>query len=337
MGDAGPDSSLQAAVDEALERSDGTEVAALVETLPSASVETRKACLRSLKAAVTDDPAPVEPALPACEALLEDAERSVRLTTTKLFVAVAEAVPEAVVPMVPALADRLADEEEFYYVRARSAEALGYAALEHPDIVVSPELLADLRIGLSFDESEVKEKLAKTLEHVALGDPERLRHHVPALADHLDDENVLVRYHLSTALTVVGCEHPRRLAEASDALGARLADENAHVQGRAAEALGLLTHSEADVSLSEPLAELGDDGEPFVAKRVRFALTLNGPDNGNEQPETDNGIGSIDAIRETTDEAVSEITAPDGDGCPHCGLTLPEGGPPMCPQCGAPY
>jgi HEAT repeat protein len=83
----------------------------------------------------------VEPALPACEALLKDDERSVRLTTAKLFVAAAEADPDAVVPMVPALADRLADDEEFYYVRARSAEALGYVALEHPDIVASPEML----------------------------------------------------------------------------------------------------------------------------------------------------------------------------------------------------
>lgn len=50
-------------------------------------------------------------------------------------------------------------------------------------------MLADLRIGLSFDVPKVKEKLVKTL------------------ADYLD-ENVLVRYHLSTVLAVVGCKHP---------------------------------------------------------------------------------------------------------------------------------
>ena len=64
--------------------------------------------------------------------LLRDDERSVRLTTAKLFVAAADADPEAVVPMVPALAGRLAADEEFYYVRARSAEALEYVALGDP-------------------------------------------------------------------------------------------------------------------------------------------------------------------------------------------------------------
>ena len=38
-------------------------------------------------------------------------------------------------------------------MRARSAEALGYVALEHPDAVDDPEILADFRIGLSFDDS----------------------------------------------------------------------------------------------------------------------------------------------------------------------------------------
>jgi hypothetical protein len=101
----------------------------------------------------------------------------VRLTTAKLFVAAAETHSNAVVAMVPALAERLTDGEEFYYVHARSEEALGYAALDHPDTVTSPELLADLRIGLSFDEPVMNEMLAEALEHVALGDPGRLTHH----------------------------------------------------------------------------------------------------------------------------------------------------------------
>lgn len=172
--DADSDSSLRTALGEALEQEDSEEITTLAETIPSAAVETRKACLRSLKAAVADNVTTVEPALPACEGLLEDDERSVRLTTAKLFVAVAEADPDAIIPMVPALAD----DEEFYYVRARSTEALGYVALEHPDSATTPEMLADLRIGLSFDEPEVKEKLAKALEHVALGNPSRLAHSV---------------------------------------------------------------------------------------------------------------------------------------------------------------
>jgi hypothetical protein len=54
-------------------------------------------------------------------------------------------------PVVDALAERLADDEEFYYVRARSAEALGYVAVDSPEGVTDPETLADLRIGLEFD------------------------------------------------------------------------------------------------------------------------------------------------------------------------------------------
>jgi HEAT repeat protein len=62
-------------------------------------------------------------------------------------------------------------EDEFYYVRARCAEALGYIAVETPEAVTDPDILADLRIGLAFDEPEGKEKLAKALAHVALGGP----------------------------------------------------------------------------------------------------------------------------------------------------------------------
>jgi hypothetical protein len=37
------------------------------------------------------------------------------------------------------------------------------------------EMVVDLRIGMEFDKSAVKEKLAKTLAYVVLGDPSRLR------------------------------------------------------------------------------------------------------------------------------------------------------------------
>ena len=83
----------------------------------------------------------------------------------------AESEPEATLPAADALGERLADDEEFYYVRARCAEALGYVAVDAPAAVTDPETLADLRVGLAFDEPEVKEKLAKALAHVALGDP----------------------------------------------------------------------------------------------------------------------------------------------------------------------
>ncbi|WP_101296857.1 HEAT repeat domain-containing protein [Halegenticoccus soli] len=314
------------------------EAIAQLERLTTAETDIRKEALRRLRT-LTDERGGLSETLPpALTPFLTDEERSVRLTAAKLFVAVAEATPGAVVGVVDSLAGRLADDEEFYYVRARSAEALGYVAIEHPDEVASPEILADLRIGLSFDEPEVKVKLAKALEYVALGDPNRLRHQVSSLAEHLDDESELVRYHLCTALVAVGCEHPETLAGASGGLAARLTDENAYVRGRAAEALGLLARSEAaDASLPEgDLAALADDEEPFVAERANFAVGAVAGDG--RETEFPDGIGTVEAIRGTTEGIAEEIRSPDGDGeCPHCGLALPGTRPPTCPRCGAPY
>jgi hypothetical protein len=241
-----------------------------------------------------------------------------------------------VVPAVPSLADRLADDDEFYYVRARCAEALGYVAVDAPEAVTGPETLADLRIGLAFDEPEVREKLAKALAHVALGDPSRLRHRVASLADHLDDENELVRYHLCTALVVVGCAHPAKLAEAAEPLSERLADENPYVQGRAAEALGLLAASETGIEGAPPLGDVAGEHEEsptFLTDRLAFCRRQGAPEQSGEAPD---GVGTIESIREATEEVVEAMTAPDGSACPHCGLDLPESGPPMCPRCGAP-
>lgn len=267
---------------------------------------------------------------------LTDEDRAVRLTTAKLFVTLAESEPKTLLPAVDALADRLADDGEFYYVRARCAEALGYIALESPEDVSDPKILADLRIGLSFDESEVKEKLAKALAYVALGDPSRLRHQVSSLAEHLDDENELVRYHLCTALVVIGCEHPAMLADAAGTLTARLSDENLYVRGRAVEALGLLGRAESDAVSGGDLPSEEDLEESFAVERVRFARgALTGETLLERTPDD---IGTVGAVRETAGDAVAEITAPDGDEeCPHCGLIFPEDGPPMCPRCGAPY
>lgn len=306
---------------------------ACLDTLSGADTETRKDTLQTLESVA--EPATLGPVLSAVTPFLTDDERSVRLTTAKLFVTVAEADPDAVVPMVADLAARVADDGEFYYVRARSAEALGYVALDYPETVASPELLADLRIGLEFDEPEVREKLAKALAHVALGDPARLRHQVSTLADHLDDETVLVRYHLTTALVVVGCAHPEALQDGQDPLGARLDDANPFVRGRAAEALGLLARSSTDTSVpGETLSALADVDESFLAERARFAVAATG-----DSPATDwsGAVGDSDAIRDEIDDIAAEIATPDTDGeCPHCGLSLPETGPPMCPRCGAP-
>ncbi|WP_276255932.1 HEAT repeat domain-containing protein [Halomontanus rarus] len=314
------------------------EAAAYLGHFETADADDRKRVLQALRSLAADRPTAVAPLLEALAPFLTDDERAVRLTTVKLFVTVAETDPEAVVRFVSPLGDRLADDDEFYYIRARAAEALGFAALENPDAVASPETLADLRVGLRFEDAEVRVKLAKALEYVALGDPHRLRNHVSSLADHLGDDDELVRYHLCTALTVIGCEYPDALTDARAELVDRLDDENAYVRGRALEGLGVLLRAEStDAVLPETALEgLEDDEESFVAERARFAVSA--PDRSDDDSGTNDGIGSGEAIRETTGEILEELTSPDGDGeCPHCGLELPEHGPPMCPRCGAPY
>ncbi|WP_435116533.1 HEAT repeat domain-containing protein [Halolamina sp. C58] len=312
-----------------VEAGDYRDATACLRAFETASAESRKAALRTLRENTGEQTAPLATRLTS---FLTDDERSVRLTAAKLFVAGARADPAAVTDCVDALADRVGDEEEFYYVRARSAEALGYVALDHPDEVATPALLADLRVGLSFDEPEVREKLAKALASVAMGDPDRLRHHTSNLAHHLDDGNELVRYQLCTALAAIGCTSPAALADTSSALAARLDDENAYVRARAAEALGLLERAdtpETDLAADAPTI---DDPEPFVATRLQFlrdalAGATSSPD----------GVGTVDAIRETATEVEKAVDAPEeSNACPHCGLSLGDPGPPTCPGCGAP-
>ncbi|WP_440765127.1 hypothetical protein [Natronorubrum sp. DTA7] len=327
--------------DALLEDDSHEEAVASLEWVATADAETRKTALRALRTGAETNPGGFKPVLSALTPFLTDEERSVRLTTAKLFVTAAETEPEAVSSLVPALAARLADEDEFYYVRARSAEALGYVALEEPDTVASPEVLADLRIGLSFDEPEVREKLAKALEYLALADQRRLRYHVSDLTRHLDDSNELVRYHLCTALVAIGCAYPDAVSERTAALADRLDDESHFVRGRAAEAFGLLARSDSAVSVpdvtraveSDVSSNADDEGERFLRDRVRFATDAS----GEESTDTGSGgIGTIEGIRDRTDEVVDAITSPDGDECPHCGQSLPKAGPPICPRCGGP-
>jgi hypothetical protein len=255
------------------------------------------------------------------------------LTTAKLFVTLARSAPGVARPAVDALADRLADEAEFYYVRARCAEALGYVAVDSPEHVTDPETLADLRVGLAFDEPEVRRKLAKALAHVALGDPSRLRHQVSSLADHLDDDEELVRYHLCTALVVIGCAHPEALAEAAAPLRARLEDANPYVRGRAAEALGLLAASEAGLAPEPDLDAAGTGPPAFLTDRLAFCRRQLAADGSAAARD---GVGTVASVRDGTADVVEEMTTPDGATCPHCGLALPADGPPMCPRCGSP-
>ncbi|MFC5369164.1 HEAT repeat domain-containing protein [Salinirubrum litoreum] len=312
------------------------ETVACLDRLGAADGETRKRALQAVREFAAERPSSVADLVGPLSTFLTDEDRAVRLTTAKLFVALAQSEPTVVLSGVDVLADRLADEEEFYYVRARCAEALGYVAVEAPEAVADPETLADLRIGLAFDEPEVKEKLAKALAHVALGDPSRLRHHVSSLAEHLDDDDELVRYHLCTALVVVGCEYPGTLAETTGPLQARLADENPYVQGRAAEALGLLAGSDTGVEGGPAFGDgAGEREEPptFLTDRLAFCRRQGAAEQSGEDPD---GVGTRESIREATEEVVEEMTTPDGSACPHCGFDLPESGPPMCPGCGAP-
>jgi hypothetical protein len=232
----------------------------------------------------------------------------------------------------------VADDDEFYYVRARCAEALGYVGREHPDAVSDPGTLADLRVGLEFDEPEVREKLAKALACVALGDPSRLRHQAGSLAEHLADDRELVRYHVATTLVVVGCEHPAKLADAADALAERASDEDPYVRGRAAEALGLFAATEPEATVdvdASAFTDEGDDDIPaFLTERVAFLRAQFG--DGDSVGESDAAVGTVESVRDGTDAVVEEMTSPDGDACPACGLVLPEDAPPMCPRCGAP-
>ena len=315
-----------------LEDGDHEETVACLDRLRAAGAEARKRELRVIRDVAEERPTVFEALAVPLATFLTDETRAVRLTTAKLFVTLAQSEPTVALPVVDALADRLADDEEFYYVRARCAEALGYIAAAHPS-AATPEILADLRIGLSFDEPEVKTKLAKALSHVALGNPRRLRHHVENLAAHLESDDELVRYHLTTAFVAVGCTYPDALVAGVDALKDRANDPNPYVRGRAAEALGLLGHSDVDVSLPEQWGRDAVESEAaadFLDMRVAFAL-------GDRPAAAVDGVADTESIHDTTEEIVEAITTPDGDGCPNCGLGLPENGPPFCPQCGRPF
>lgn len=319
-----------------LDEGDTERTVAFLDRLGSADVDARKRVLRAARDVADERPGRFEGLSPPLAAFLTDEDRAVRLTTAKLFVTLARSEPSAVLPVVDALSARLADDEEFYYVRARSAEALGYVAVDSPEVVTDPGTLADLRIGLSFDEPEVREKLAKALAYVALGDPDRLRHRVASLAEHLDDDDEIVRYHLCTALVVVGSVHPEKLADAAEALRERLTDENPYVRGRAAEALGILAGAGVSAEPSSALDDVdveGDDSPSFLTDRVRFCRHRSADEPSGSAPRA---VGTVESVRDGTDDVVEEMTSPDERECPGCGLPLPEDAPPMCPRCGAP-
>lgn len=165
----------------------------------------------------------------------------------------------------------------------------------------------------------MKAKLAKAIELVAPGDPRRLRQRVSDLAEHLVDANELVRNHICMVLVVIGCEYPDALANTREERITRLDDDNTFVRGRPAELLGVCARGDSEKrSRSVPaLQSVVEDEE-----RADDAL---------------DGVGTVGGIEGTTGEIATEISTPESDGeCPHCGLELPEDGPPICPRCGAP-
>ena len=118
-----------------LKEGDNTEVEACLNRLDIADADTRKRALRAVRNETADRPIALEGLATPFAAFLTDGDRAVRLTTAKLFVTLGELKPEVVLPVVGTLADHLADDEEFYYVRARCAKALGYVALTITDAV----------------------------------------------------------------------------------------------------------------------------------------------------------------------------------------------------------
>ncbi|WP_254542928.1 HEAT repeat domain-containing protein [Halomarina pelagica] len=331
--DARPPDSVRTAI----EAGDWDAVASLIDGPDAEPLETRRERVRALKPVVEGRSDLHEHLAPLLRPLLDDEDRSIRLTATKHLVDVAAATPRAVAPVAPALTERLRDD--FYFVRARSAEALGLLARRRPDAIDSTTVLARLVVGLSFDEPEVERKMAKALADVAIGEPRALRYLVSDLVDHLDAEDDLVRYHLVTALAAVATAHPGDVRAATAALTARLDDEVPFVRGRAAEALGLIAGPRPDsiAPAADRLAARSDDEDAFVAERARFARNRveDDPDANGDR----GGIGTLRGIADGTESIAEEIANPspdDGRACPRCGEGV-DARPPFCPACGVPF
>ncbi|WP_276259787.1 hypothetical protein [Haloglomus litoreum] len=257
----------------------------------------------ALRERAESDPDAVADALAGLAPLLADDRDSTRLLTAKTYLAVAEARPGAV-PTAP-LRDAL--DDDFYYVRGRAVQALGRVARARGE--VDPSLLARLLNGLELEREESRERYAGALADCALADAAALRTLVPDIADALDDDSAVVRYHLVTALAAVAEVEPGWVADVADALREQLADGESYVAGRAAEALGY-----AGVAVDRAVAGDGGDADDealaFRDERVAFAA--------GDAPTAD-----LPAIAEGHDDAAEAVAAPDEQGDP----ALPPGHP----------
>lgn len=108
------------------------QTVACLNLLGSADAEARKRSLRAVRNEVEVCQSVFDGLATPLASFLTDDERAVRLTTAKLFVTLARADPTVVLPVADALGERLGDDEEFYYVRGRAAEALG--VVEESDV-----------------------------------------------------------------------------------------------------------------------------------------------------------------------------------------------------------
>jgi hypothetical protein len=98
-------------------------VACLADLEP-ADGDDRKRVLRAVREVVETDGVAFDGLAEAVTPFLTDDERAVRLSTAKLFVALARAAPDVVLPAVGTVADRLADDAEFYRRNRPSASGL---------------------------------------------------------------------------------------------------------------------------------------------------------------------------------------------------------------------
>jgi HEAT repeat protein len=235
--------------------------ARLLAALPS-DPDARADRLRAVRDRAEAAPASVADALAGLAALFDDEADAVRLLTAKTFLAVSEADPESV-PTDPL---REALDDEFYYVRARAAQALGRVARATGE--ADPALVARLLNGLTLEREESRERYAGALADVSLGAPDALRTVSADLADSLGDEGVRVRYHLATALAALAIAHPGRTEAVADRLRERVDDEDPYVAGRAAEALG---YAGVDCDPSAWRGDAADGAGAFAADRAAFA------------------------------------------------------------------
>lgn len=99
---------------ELLEEETHEEAVACLNRLGESDTEVRKRALRAVRDVATERPRSVEEFTSPLSTFPSDENRAVRQTTAKLFVALAQSEPAVVLPVVDVLAERLADEEDFY-------------------------------------------------------------------------------------------------------------------------------------------------------------------------------------------------------------------------------